>query len=215
MDYLEILFCTILAYLIGSIPTSVWLSSLVYGIDIRDHGLGNASHSNVHQVLGNKAGLLVRLLDISKGMLAASLALMIHNKYGLFSEWEYPLLTMSFGLAAILGHIFPFFAGYRGGKGFHVTFGVLFAIHPPLTLVFCGCALVGYLLFRYPSLAYVMAALAVVVFSFFAAKSFDWLQLPLQVFSIITFGLLMMTHREELRGIASFSFPQGRRSGKK
>ena len=201
MDYLEILLFTIAAYLIGAFPSSIILSKWVYGIDIRDHGAGNASHSNVHQIMGMRPGLVVQILDTLKGLLAASLALMIHTKYGIFSEWEYPVLMMSFGLAALIGHIFPVFAGFRGGKGYHVTVGVLLAINPLATVVVLAFSLLVLLIFRYPTLAYASGGLGLLVFALTFGKQSGWLQLPMLIFSSSACLMLILTYRQEIRGV--------------
>ncbi|GAB4418338.1 MAG: glycerol-3-phosphate 1-O-acyltransferase PlsY [Bacteroidia bacterium] len=202
MDYLEILFYTLVAYVIGSIPTSIWLGRFRYGIDIREHGYGNASHTNVHHVLGPRAGLFVQAFDVLKGFVAARLALYVHHTYGIFTEMEYPLLMLSFGLAATLGHILPVFAGFRGGKGYHVVLGVLVAVHPIATLIFTACSLLIYLIFRYPHLAYVAGALALSVATLWQGnRLFGDLRLPMLVFGMSTSLMLFFTHREEIRGL--------------
>lgn len=130
----------VLSYLAGSIPTSVWVGRAFFGLDVRAHGSGNAGATNVYRVLGWKAGLFVLLFDAFKGWLAAGpLALL-----GTMDTWS-PFGTGSFayadapsmvalrlacGVAAILGHSFPVFAGFRGGKGVATTAGVLLALTP-------------------------------------------------------------------------------------
>ena len=164
MDYLQILLCTVVAYMIGAIPSSVWISKFYYGIDIRDHGNGSASHTNVHKILGRRSGFMVRALDILKGFLAANLALFVHIKYGIFSDIEFPILMMTFGLSAVIGHIFPVFAGFRGGKGYHVSLGIIIAISPLASLVSVGISALIFLLFRFPNLGYVAGGMAIPVF---------------------------------------------------
>lgn len=201
MDFFEIFLCTIIAYLIGSFPSSILLSKLVYGIDIREHGRGNASHANVHQILGLRTGILVQVLDVLKGVVAARVALFVHHQYGFFSEFEYPILMMTFGLAALLGHIFPVFAGYRGGKGYHVTLGILIAIHPLATGIFVLCTIGIFLISRYQHLAYVAGALALSLFVLINGKPFGDYLLPMQIFTLCFSLMLIVTHRQELRGI--------------
>jgi len=203
MDYLQIVTGTLLAYLIGSIPTAVWVSKWIYGIDIREHGSGDASHTNIHRVLGRRTGIKVQIFDALKGLLAAELAYLFHRHYGVFSDIEYPLLMMTFGLAAVMGHIFPVLAGFRGGKGYHVSLGVLIAIHPLATAVFAVCSLVIYLLFRYPQLAYVAGGVALAIFVALRGKVvFGDLGLPMLLFSISLAMMLILTHREELQRMA-------------
>lgn len=201
MDYIQILLCTLAAYLIGSIPTSVWIGKVIYGIDIRDHGKGNASHINVQNILGRRSGIVVRSIDILKGVIAAKLAFFVHNQYGIFSDLEYPILMMTFGLAAILGHIFPIFAGFRGGKGFHVSLGVLAAINPIATAIFASIALLIFLVSRYPDLGYVAGGIAVPVFFIATAKLYGYLFVPTLIFALLISMMLFATHRQELAGI--------------
>src|SRR3954463_440173 len=103
----------ILAYLIGSIPTAVWVSKWVYGIDIREHGSGNAGATNTFRILGAKAGSGVMLVDMLKGFLAVKLSLL--SAYPWYGT-EITNLQIILGLAAVLGHIFPIWADFRGGK---------------------------------------------------------------------------------------------------
>lgn len=211
MDYIQIITGTLIAYLIGSIPTSVWVSKWIYGIDIREHGAGNASHTNVHRVLGRRTGLKVQVLDLVKGILAAKLAFFVHLHYGFFSDIEYPLLMMTFGLAGVMGHIFPVFAGFHGGKGYHVSLGVLIAIHPLATLVFSAFSLGIYFLFRYPQLAYVAGGVALAVFVALRGRAvFGDMGLPMLLFSISLCMMLLLTHREELQRVV-VNLPRRRR----
>ena len=200
MDYIQILLCTIVAYLIGAIPSSVWISKLYYGIDIRDHGSGTASHTNVHRILGRRSGLMVRLIDVLKGFFAANLAMFVHHKYGIFSDMEFPILMMTFGLSAIMGHIFPIFAGFRGGKGYHVTLGIIIAISPLASLVSVSISALIFLLFRYPNLGYVAGGLAIPVFVIASRHIYtNGMYIPTLIFSLCLSLVLLMTHRSDLR----------------
>src|SRR6516162_1202109 len=104
----------IIAYLIGSIPTAVWASKWIYGIDIREHGSGNSGATNAFRILGAKAGSMVMLIDMFKGVLAVQLALF--SPLVLRSE-PFVNLQIFLGLSAVIGHIFPIWAEFRGGKG--------------------------------------------------------------------------------------------------
>ena len=105
----------ILAYLIGSIPTSVWVSNRYFGFDIREYGSGNAGATNTYRVLGPKWGTTVLLLDMLKGMAAVQLAWLLPEYID--STWRMDNLKTCLGLASVLGHIFPIWADFRGGKG--------------------------------------------------------------------------------------------------
>ncbi|MEM6344719.1 MAG: glycerol-3-phosphate acyltransferase [Bacteroidota bacterium] len=201
MEFIRILLCTLGAYLIGAIPSSIILGKVFFGIDIRDHGSGSASHRNVSRIMGPNMSLIVRILDISKGFLAANLAFIVHNKYGIFSDIELPIIMMSLGLAAVLGHIFPIFASFRGGKGIHVTLGMLIATQPLVGSIFILITLCAYLISRYPNLAYMVGALAIPVYYLATRHHHAEMFVPLLVFGGILFGLLFMTHRENLLDI--------------
>lgn len=196
MDYFEIIIFTGLAYLIGSIPVAVWLSKFRYGIDIRDHGNGEATHTNVYGILGPKAGVLVQVADLIKGFLAANLAFFVYSRYGWFSDTEYPLLMMSFGLAAVMGHIFPVFAGFRGGKGFHVSIGVLLAVNPLATAVFIGIALLIYMLSRYSQVGYLVGAVTLPIFVLiYGTNIYGDMMIPMLVFAFGIGLMLFLTYR--------------------
>ena len=111
----------LLAYLIGSIPTSVWVSKRFFNIDIRDYGSGNAGATNVYRVLGSRWGTFVMLMDMLKGVLAVQLAWLLPEY--LDAEIQFQNLQTGLGMAAVLGHIFPIWAGFRGGKGVATILG--------------------------------------------------------------------------------------------
>lgn len=158
----------VLSYLVGSIPTSVWVGKAFYGIDVREHGSGNAGATNVYRVLGGKAGLFVMLFDAFKGWLAAGPIALLGTidtwspfGTGYFTYADGPAmvtLRLACGVLAILGHSFPVFAGFRGGKGVATTAGVLLAITPgALGLTFLVFALVAALT-RHVALGSLLAA---------------------------------------------------------
>ena len=117
MDFLQIILCTTAAYLIGSVPTSLLISKFFYGINLREHGNGIPTHGNMERVIGLRPGLLARIIDIAKGLIAARLVFFVNHHYGIFADLETTILIMTFGLAALMGHIFPVYVGFKGGKG--------------------------------------------------------------------------------------------------
>lgn len=116
MDIFIILVFLLGAYLIGAIPTAVWVGKAYYGIDVREHGSGNAGATNTFRVLGKKPGSFVMLVDILKGWTAASLAnfLVILE---VISPEKLILFKIIMGVLAVIGHIFPVYVGFKGGKG--------------------------------------------------------------------------------------------------
>ena len=143
----------IVAYLLGSIPFALVVGKIGYGIDIREHGSGNLGGTNTFRTLGKKAGFIVTIADVLKGTLATALPI-------IFGLNVHPLW---FGLAAVLGHVYPIFAKFRGGKAVATSAGVLLCYAP---LTFLVLAVVFFtLLFttRYVSLSSMIAAVVAVI----------------------------------------------------
>jgi glycerol-3-phosphate acyltransferase PlsY len=201
MELLEILFGTILAYLLGAIPTSLIISKFHFGIDIREHGNGEAAHDNVMRVLGWKASIMVRALDILKGFLAAQLAVALHHYLGFFEKEVFDILPMSFGLAAVLGHIFPVWAKFKGGKGVHAAIGVLLVLDPIISVISVAFGMLIWAITRYPNLAYVLGSAALLPLTLIFYRQEAPLREPLLIFSAILFIFLCLSHLENLREI--------------
>lgn len=183
----------LLAYLIGSIPTSVWIGKIFYGVDVRNYGSGNAGATNAMRTLGAKVGIPVFIIDMLKGYLAVRLLYLTHfyiPETGLFVDFQLYL-----GLAAMFGHIFPVFAGFRGGKGVATLSGVVFALHPYGALFVFLIWVVTLLIFRYVSLSSMIAG-----FSFPAILIFLYrTQYPsLVIFAFILAALMLFTHQKNI-----------------
>lgn len=182
----------ILAYLLGSIPTAVWVSKRVYGIDIREHGSGNAGATNTFRILGSKAGSLVMLGDMLKGFLAVKLALFSSLSW---SGEPFMNLEIFLGLAAVIGHIFPIWADFRGGKGIATLFGMILSIQP---LVAVSLVLVFFLMLfltRYVSLSSISASIAFPLLILFI---FNMPELSYRLFAIGTAFLVVLTHYKNI-----------------
>jgi acyl phosphate:glycerol-3-phosphate acyltransferase len=183
----------IFAYLIGSIPTSVWIGKSFFGIDIRERGSKNAGATNAMRVFGWKAGLAVLFTDVLKGWLAVNL-IHITNFYipetGDFIEFQLLL-----GIAAIIGHIFPVYVGFRGGKGVATLFGLVLAINPEPTLLCTGVFIVTLLITKYVSLSSMIAAFT---FPFMVIFVFKTTTSSLVLFSLIIAVLLLFTHQKNI-----------------
>lgn len=184
----------ILAYLLGSIPTAVWIGKRFHNIDVRQHGSGNAGATNVIRVLGWKTGIPVVIVDVAKAWLATMLPVI----FNLTNEPDSSLLInlqILFGVVAIIGHIFPLFAGFRGGKGVACVFGVLLALQPLLTLGCFGVFLIVLLITGIVSVSSMSAGIAFPVFLFLI---FDTPSLIFKVFSILVAVALLITHRKNI-----------------
>jgi len=147
------------AYAIGSLPTAIWYGQAFYGIDVRNFGSGNAGATNTFRVLGSKPGVIVLLIDAFKGWTATILSfILIHNSN--IHEKYIPLYGMLFGALAVVGHIFPLFANFRGGKGVATSIGMVFGINPELALICLVIFLIVFATTNYVSLGSITAAFA-------------------------------------------------------
>ena len=153
------------AYLIGSIPTAVWISKYFFNIDIRDYGSGNAGATNTFRVLGSKWGTLVMAVDVLKGIIATSLYILL--PFYLTDEWDRTNFMIGLGMAAVLGHIFPIWANFRGGKGVATLLGMAVAIQPLVAVCCIGVFLIVLYLTRFVSLSSILAGISFMVFILF------------------------------------------------
>jgi glycerol-3-phosphate acyltransferase PlsY len=120
------------AYLLGSIPTAVWYGKTFYKIDVRKHGSGNAGATNTLRILGNKAGFIVLFIDLLKGFLATSLIFFSEIVVGTQNYFNFQMIL---GISAVLGHVFPLFAKFKGGKGIATLLGMCIAINWQIALI--------------------------------------------------------------------------------
>ncbi|MEZ5072647.1 MAG: glycerol-3-phosphate 1-O-acyltransferase PlsY [Bacteroidales bacterium] len=186
-------FTVIAAYLLGSIPSAVWLGRALKGVDLRDHGSGNAGATNAFRVLGTPIGIAVLLLDMGKGYLAVSLV-RIQDLWLPGSE-GYDLFRIGLGLVAVLGHIFPVFARFRGGKGVATLAGIGLALNLPAA----GAAFLVYgLVFYLSRLSALGSLIAVTSYPFWMILVFPAESLALRVFSVAVPLLVYYTHRANI-----------------
>ncbi|MBK8610960.1 MAG: glycerol-3-phosphate 1-O-acyltransferase PlsY [Chitinophagaceae bacterium] len=192
----------IISYLIGSIPTALLVSKRFFGIDIRDYGSGNMGATNTFRVLGSRYGTMVMVFDILKGMAAV----MLYNflPYYLSHELDRTNLMLGLGLAAVAGHIFPVFAGFRGGKGVATLLGMVLAIQPVIAVSCIGIFALVLFLTRYVSLSSILAAIALPVCVLWIWNENEVLY---RVFALIVALLVVVTHQKNigriLRGVES------------
>ena len=185
------------AYLLGSIPTSVWLGRAIKGVDLREHGSGNAGATNAFRVLGKPIGSLVLFLDMLKGFMAVNLALLQHEIAPDTEAWM--ILKIGLGLLAVVGHIFPVFAGFRGGKGVATITGVALAIHPFAALAAMGVYLLVFLLTRISAMGSLTAVLTYPVWIIWVFQP-DYL--TIRIFSLVVVVLVLITHRSNILRLA-------------
>jgi acyl phosphate:glycerol-3-phosphate acyltransferase len=187
------LLLVILAYLLGSIPSAVWISKYFFRIDIREYGSGNAGATNVYRVLGPKWGTIVMLCDIIKGILAVKLALLVPEYAA--NEVNLQNLQLGLGFAAIIGHIFPLWADFKGGKGVATLFGVVIGISPWSSLGCVGVFILVLYLTRFVSLSSIMASIA---FPIFILVIFNVSSTTYRVFAIAVALVILLTHQKNI-----------------
>ncbi len=187
--------CAVVAYLLGSIPTAIWYGEAYFGIDVRKHGSGNAGATNTFRVLGKRAGTVVLLIDALKGWIATSLALMLY--YGHLIEWnDCQQLKLVFGFAAVIGHIFPVFSDFKGGKGVATLLGMVMSVHPEAALVCMVIFFVVFLSFNYVSLGAIVASFAFPIL--LLLKTFGKENDLVIVFGFLLFIMIVVTHRKNI-----------------
>ena len=184
----------VIAYLIGSIPTSVWWGKAFHGVDVREHGSHNAGATNTFRVLGPKAGVPVLLIDILKGFVPVRV---LPNFTDLVTDSD-PWMWFRVALvgAAVIGHLYPVFAGFKGGKGVATSLGGVLAVHPGAAGICILVFTLVFLLTKYVSLGSLCAALTfpLAVTLFFHETS------PVKIgFAIVLSALVFFTHRENIR----------------
>lgn len=183
----------VLAYLIGSVPTSVWVSRRFFGIDIRDYGSGNAGATNTYRVLGSKWGTFVMIVDMLKGVAATSL----WNFIPFYESNE--LLRTNFmiglGIASVLGHVFPIWAGFKGGKGVATLFGMAIAMQPVVALCCVGVFLLVLFITRFVSLSSILSGVAFAIFILYIFLEHEILY---RGFAIIVAIAIVITHQKNI-----------------
>ncbi|NUQ79969.1 MAG: glycerol-3-phosphate 1-O-acyltransferase PlsY [Bacteroidetes bacterium] len=188
----------ILAYLLGSFPTAILVGKWSRGIDIRQHGSGNAGGTNVFRVLGWKLGVFVMLVDMLKGLVATVFLSQISLGGGT-PELSDTILKIVAGTFAIIGHIWTVFAGFKGGKGVGTAAGFLFGLIPLAATVGLIVFFTVFLLTRYVSLGSMIAAISIpstLLFQrFFLAESVDPILISI---TVLLAALIIFTHRSNI-----------------
>jgi glycerol-3-phosphate acyltransferase PlsY len=197
---LELLILIFIAYIIGSTPTSIIVSKTVYKSDVREHGSGNAGATNVFRTFGWKPALFVTLVDIFKGWLPAYVAGNLNSDSILFASNPDALMIIA-GFAAVLGHTYTIFAGFKGGKGVGTMAGMLIALFPIalpicilvfiLTLITTGIVSLGSML--------ASVALPVTLFIIGGMNPEMEISLTLRIFALIIPTFIIFTHRSNIK----------------
>ena len=183
----------VLAYLIGSIPTAIWVSRKFFNIDIRDYGSGNAGATNTFRVLGSKWGSFVMMVDVLKGVVATSLYILL--PYYLTNEWDRTNFMIGLGLSSVLGHIFPIWANFKGGKGVATLLGMAVAIQPVVAVCCIAVFLIVLYLTRFVSLSSILAGVSFMVFILFIFNEKETLY---RVFAVLVALMVVLTHQKNI-----------------
>lgn len=193
MIELEYIYFILIAYLLGSFPSAILIGKIFYKIDVREFGSGNAGATNTFRVLGKKAGLPVLFLDVLKGFLSVNLiAFLDLIPFSIDGIFE---LQLTFGIAAVIGHLFPVFTGFRGGKGIATLLGILIGIHPTAAICSSLVFIIIFLIFKFVSLASITASLSFPILIYLLSDSTPN---SLIIFSIFVPILSLITHQKNI-----------------
>ncbi|MFO8055571.1 MAG: glycerol-3-phosphate 1-O-acyltransferase PlsY [Bacteroidales bacterium] len=185
MEWISIL----TGYLLGSIPSAVWIGKKIHNTDVREFGSKNAGATNTFRILGWKTGVLVLLVDMAKGYGAILLSMK------LFDLPAHDLSIILCALAAVLGHVFPVFAGFRGGKGIATAAGVSIALIPISFLFLIGLFLLVFAISKYISLSSLAAAISLPFISYYVEGNHE---IQLVIFTIIIAVIVPVTHHRNI-----------------
>ena len=188
----------IVAYLLGSFPSAVWVGKTFYNKDVREFGSGNAGATNTFRVLGIKAGIPVLLMDIFKGWFSVNLIYFVSDSCNPFSDdvsssqFE---VQLAFGIAAVIGHLFPIYTGFRGGKGIATLLGLLIGLSYPAALAAIVVFVLVFVISKYVSLGSILASSAFPIVVFFLINEPNS---SLKIFSVFVPILTLITHQKNI-----------------
>ena len=202
LTWLSVIGLMIVAYLLGSIPSAVWIGKKYYGIDIREHGSKNAGTTNMLRVLGKRAALPVFIIDYFKGFVAVILTSLMRYDDNVDEAWIINLRIIA-TVFVVLGHIYPIFAGFKGGKGVATLLGAGTGIYAPILLLCFGVWCLVFAIWHYVSLASMVAGCCYPTFVLiFSTMTYDpaapFESIPFIIFSWVVAILLVLTHRKNI-----------------
>ncbi|MBT4478164.1 MAG: glycerol-3-phosphate 1-O-acyltransferase PlsY [Flavobacteriales bacterium] len=190
----------ILAYFTGSFPSAVWVGRTFYNKDVREYGSGNAGATNTFRVLGKGAGIPVLLMDIFKGWISVNYIYFITDGCNPFietvtsSQFE---IQLALGIAAVIGHLFPIYSGFRGGKGIATLLGLLIGLNPIAAIASIVVFVIVFLISKYVSLGSILASLAFPFVVFIILDEKD-VNASLELFSVFVPILTLITHQKNI-----------------
>jgi len=194
----------IIGYLLGAIPFGVIISKLVRGIDVREYGSGSMGMTNVMRTVGAKAGLIVLILDLLKGSAAVALAWAIfHSPNHDMVHWG----QMAGGVAAVIGHSWPVYIGFRGGRGISTAFGAILVISWPIGLICLAAFLLMVAIFRYISLGSISGASALVIAMVVSYTCYSG-PIAYLSFALVVAVIVIFRHRANIKRLLSKTEPK-------
>lgn len=188
----------VVSYLIGSINSSILISRIVSGKDIRDSGSGNAGATNMLRTMGKKYAVITLIIDILKGVAAVMIARLMVNRWSA-PEW----LEYVAGVLVVIGHNFPVFFGFKGGKGVATSLGVILLLNWRIGLIVLGAALLIMVCTRYVSLGSIIGALAFVMLEIMFMAVHKDIRVVELVCSVILAALLIVRHHANIGRLLS------------
>ncbi|MBC35724.1 MAG: acyl-phosphate glycerol 3-phosphate acyltransferase [Bacteroidetes bacterium] len=192
----------LIAYFIGSIPTSVWVGRIFHGVDVRNEGSGNAGATNTIRVLGLTTGLPVLLFDIFKGFIAVFILKYFDS--GLSGD-HYVYLQIGMAAMAVVGHIFPVYAGFKGGKGVATIAGAGIALYPWAFLIILGVFILTFIISKTVSISSITAAIC---FPLIVILITNETSLPLILLSLAVGVFIPITHRKNIKRLIKGEEPK-------
>ena len=193
----EIILFILLSYLTGAFPSAVWVGKTFFNTDVREFGSGNAGATNTFRVLGKKAGIPVLFMDVFKGWLVVNYVEFLSNSLTLAQGAPeiYFETQLVFGISAVIGHLFPVYTGFRGGKGIATMLGLLIGLHPEAAMYSFLVFVVIFLITKYVSLGSILASLAfpVIIILFLGSTNSS-----LNLFAIFVPILSLITHQKNI-----------------
>lgn len=201
----------ITAYVLGSISSAVWIGKRYYGIDIREHGSKNAGATNMLRVLGRRAAIPVFIIDFLKGFIAVNLMSLMRYDESISETWLINLKIVTV-FVAVIGHIFPIFASFKGGKGVATLVGAITGIQPVIALCCLAVWAVVFLVFHYVSLASIVAGCTYPVFVAIFTRNVYCRhgETPISfiIFAVVVAVMLLWTHRNNIGRMLDGSEPK-------
>jgi glycerol-3-phosphate acyltransferase PlsY len=189
----ETLLFILLAYLMGAFPSAVWVGKTFYKIDVREFGSGNAGATNTFRVLGKKAGIPVLIMDIFKGWLSVNYISFLTNiPESAEAVFE---IKLAFGIAAVIGHLFPIYTGFRGGKGIATLLGLLIGLHAVAALYSILVFVIVFFTSKYVSLGSIIASIAFPILVILILGSTN---VSLNLFAFFVPILSLITHQKNI-----------------